>query len=127
MLVWRAVKGTVGRVGALLDKGGASSAFAWGTISEWPVCSNPVRRTLEVVVYYVERSHQHLRVDGKRNGIMDLEVKAPELEYAGSYDAMLRPALETSGSFGAHEHRDIRRRVQGVVLTGSSSWLLVRW
>ncbi len=63
---------------------------------------------------------------------MDLQVKAPELEYVGSYDAMLRPPLETGGPFGARMIIEViggefraASGGRGEVLTGGSDWLLV--
>lgn len=63
---------------------------------------------------------------------MDVGVKAPELEYVGTYDAKLKPPLETGGPFGTRmifeaiggEFRAVSGE-RGELLTGGADWLLV--
>lgn len=38
---------------------------------------------------------------------MDVGVKAPELEYVGTYDAMLKPPLEVHGPFGVRQLMEV--------------------
>ena len=63
---------------------------------------------------------------------MDVSVKAPELEYVGTYDAMLKPPLELNGPFGTRlilEVIDGEFRAasgeRGELLTGGGDWALV--
>lgn len=63
---------------------------------------------------------------------MDVGVRAPELEYVGTYDAMLKPPLEVEGPFGMRQILEVvggeYRAVSGErgdLLTGGGDWLLV--
>ena len=63
---------------------------------------------------------------------MDLGVKAPELEYVGTYDAKLKPPLETGGPFGTRMIFEViggdfkaASGDRGQLLTGGADWLLV--
>lgn len=63
---------------------------------------------------------------------MDVGVKAPELEYVGTYDAMLKPPLELNSPFGTRlileiiggEFRAVSGE-RGELLTGGGDWALV--
>src|SRR6188474_2386663 len=63
---------------------------------------------------------------------MALTVSAPQLEYVGTYDAMLKPPLQTGGPFGTRlifevisgEFRGASGE-RGKLLTGGGDWLLV--
>ncbi len=63
---------------------------------------------------------------------MDVGVKVPELEYTGTYDAMLKPPLEVHGPFGMRNIIEViggefraASGDRGEVLTGGSDWLTV--
>lgn len=63
---------------------------------------------------------------------MDVGVKAPELEYVGTYDAKLKPPLETGGPFGARLIIEViggefkaASGERGELLTGGADWLMV--
>ena len=63
---------------------------------------------------------------------MDVDVKAPELEYVGTYDAMLKPPLELNGPFGTRLILEIiggefraASGERGELLTGGGDWALV--
>lgn len=63
---------------------------------------------------------------------MDIDVKAPELEYVGTYEAMVKPPLEVDGPFGMRQILEVvggefraASGGRGVLLTGSGDCLLV--
>lgn len=63
---------------------------------------------------------------------MDLSVKAPELEYVGTYEAMLKPPLETGGPFGTRLIVEViggefraASGDRGELLTGGGDWIIV--
>ena len=63
---------------------------------------------------------------------MDIDVKAPELEYVGTYEAMVKPPLEVDGPFGMRQILEVvggefraASGGRGELLTGSGDWLLV--
>lgn len=63
---------------------------------------------------------------------MDVDVKAPELEYVATYDAMLKPPLEVHGPFGTRQIIEIiggefraASGERGELLTGGGDWVLV--
>ena len=63
---------------------------------------------------------------------MALTVSAPDLEYIGTYDARLRPPLQTGGPFGARLIFEVvggefyaASGARGTLLTGGADWLLV--
>jgi hypothetical protein len=63
---------------------------------------------------------------------MDVSVKAPELEYVGTYDAMLKPPLELNGPFGTRLILEViggefraASGERGELLTGGGDWALV--
>jgi len=63
---------------------------------------------------------------------MDFSVKAPELEYVGTYDAMLKPPLELNGPFGTRLILEViggefraASGERGELLTGGGDWALV--
>ena len=63
---------------------------------------------------------------------MTLDVKTPELEYVGTYDAKLKPPLDTGGPFGTRMIFEVidgdfeaASGDRGKLLTGGSDWLLV--
>jgi hypothetical protein len=63
---------------------------------------------------------------------MDLSVKAPELEYVGTYEAMLKPPLETGGPFGTRWIVEVfggefraASGDRGELLTGGGDWIIV--
>lgn len=63
---------------------------------------------------------------------MDIEVKAPELEYVGVYDAMLKAPLQYEGLYGTRmiveitggEYRAASGE-RGELLTGGADWILL--
>ena len=62
---------------------------------------------------------------------MDVDVRAPELEYVGTYEAMLKPPLEVDGPFGMRQILEIlggeyraASGERGDLLTGGGDWLL---
>ena len=62
---------------------------------------------------------------------MDDDVKVPELEYVGTYEAMLKPPLEVPGPFGMRQILEIvggeyrtASGERGELLTGGGDWLL---
>lgn len=63
---------------------------------------------------------------------MTLDVKAPELEYVGTYDAKLKPPLEIGSPFGTRVIFEViggefraASGERGELLTGGADWLLV--
>ncbi len=63
---------------------------------------------------------------------MEIDVKAPELEYVGTYEAMVKPPLEVDGPFGMRQILEVvggefraASGGRGELLTGSGDWLLV--
>ena len=63
---------------------------------------------------------------------MDLDVKSPELEFVGAYDAKLKPPIEAGGPFGTRMFLEViggefraASGERGELLTGGGDWLLV--
>lgn len=63
---------------------------------------------------------------------MDLDVKAPELKYVGTYEARLNSPLDLDGPFGTRRILEIiggelrtASGERGELLTGGADWLIV--